>query len=291
MPVQRAWLHTERASQPAHRQVGQAVVVEDPERRSGDVIARVPAGSRTRTSRDFHAPTIVVNAVQVNGVQEAIVRRTPSTTQTVADPATRLSDTSHRGLDAPDIARIAVFAAVVAVLGLPGGFAVFGSVPITAQTLGVMLAGTILGAWRGAVSMLVLLALVALGLPLLSGGRGGIGVFLGPSAGYLLGWVIGAFVIGAIVHSGRRLTWLRTSLGVVVGGIVTVYAFGIPVQALVTRLPMAETALQSLVFLPGDIVKAVIAVAITMTLTRAYPRAFGTAASRRKTPLEPHSPR
>ncbi|WP_229715073.1 biotin transporter BioY [Subtercola lobariae] len=162
----------------------------------------------------------------------------------------------------------------MAVLGLPAGIAV-GSVPITAQTLGVMLAGAILGAWRGALSMVVFLVLVAIGLPLLAGGHGGIGVFVGPSAGYLFGWIIGAFVVGAIVHAaGRKLTWLRTSIGVVIGGIVVVYAVGIPVQAAVTRLPLGQTAVQSLIFIPGDLIKAVIAVAITMTLVRAYPRAF-----------------
>jgi biotin transport system substrate-specific component len=177
-------------------------------------------------------------------------------------------------LDATDLARIAVFTAIVAALGLPGGLSVLGSVPITAQTLGVMLAGAVLGPWRGALSMLVLLALVAIGLPLLSGGRGGLGVFVGPSAGYLLGWVFGAFAIGAIVHGGRRMTRLRTVVGMIVGGILVVYAFGIPVQAFVTRLPLGPTALQSAIFLPGDLVKTAIAAAITMTLARAYPRAF-----------------
>src|ERR1700743_981731 len=56
----------------------------------------------------------------------------------------------RRRLDATDLARIAVFAAIVAVPGLPGGFTFFGGVPITAQTLGVMLAGAILGPWLGA---------------------------------------------------------------------------------------------------------------------------------------------
>ena len=178
-------------------------------------------------------------------------------------------------LDATDIARIAVFAAIVAVLGLPGGLSVFGAVPITAQTLGVMLAGAVLGPWRGALSMVVFLALVAVGLPLLSGGRGGISVFVGPSAGYLIGWIFGALVIGAIVHAGgRKPSPLRTFVGVVVGGILVVYAFGIPVQAFVTRLPLPATALQSTVFLPGDLIKSVIATAITLTLVRAYPRAF-----------------
>jgi biotin transport system substrate-specific component len=180
-----------------------------------------------------------------------------------------------RRLDATDLARVAVFAGIVAVLGLPGGFTVLGAVPITAQTLGVMLAGAILGPWLGALSMTVLLALVAVGLPLLAGGRGGIGVFLGPSAGFALGWIAGALVIGLIVHAGGRkpVPW-RTAVGVVVGGIIVVYAAGIPVQSLVTRLPLGAAALSSLVFVPGDIVKAVIATAIVMTLVRAYPRAF-----------------
>lgn len=188
-------------------------------------------------------------------------------------------------LDATDLARVAVFAAIVAVLGLPGGFTLFGAVPITAQTLGVMLAGAILGPWLGALSMSVLLALVAVGLPLLAGGRGGIGVFVGPSAGYALGWIVGALVIGLIVHAGRRkpVLW-RTALGVVVGGILVVYAVGIPVQSLVTRLPLAETTLTTLVFLPGDIVKAVLATTITMTLVRAYPRAFRRTWATRSTP-------
>jgi biotin transport system substrate-specific component len=168
-----------------------------------------------------------------------------------------------------------VFAAIVAVLGLPGGFTILGAVPITAQTLGVMLAGAILGPWLGALSMTVLLALVAVGLPLLAGGRGGIGVFLGPSAGFALGWIAGALVIGLIVHAGRhKPVWWRTLLGIVVGGILVVYAVGIPVQSAVTRLPLAETALTTLVFVPGDLVKAVIATVIVTTLVRAYPRAF-----------------
>ena len=184
----------------------------------------------------------------------------------------RLGD---RELDATALARVAVFAALIAVLGLPGGFTIIGSVPITAQTLGVMLAGAILGPWLGALSVTVFLALVAAGLPLLAGGRGGLGVFLGPSAGYLLGWIAGAIVIGLIVHAGGRkpTTW-RTFVAMIVGGVVVIYAIGIPIQSLVTRLPLYETMLTSVVFIPGDVVKAVIATAIVMTLVRAYPRAF-----------------
>ena len=182
---------------------------------------------------------------------------------------------SRRALDATDLARVAVMAATIAVLGLPGGFSVFGAVPITAQSLGVMLAGAILGPRLGALSVVVLLALTATGLPLLAGGRGGLGVFVGPSAGYAIGWIAGAFVIGLIVHATpyKPTVW-RTALGIVVGGILVDYAFGIPVQSLVTRLPLAETALTSLVFVPGDVVKAVLATLVVLALVRAYPRAF-----------------
>ncbi len=180
-----------------------------------------------------------------------------------------------RAPDATDLARIAVFAALIAVLGLPGSFPVFGGVPITAQTLGVMLAGAVLGPWFGALSVTVLLALAAAGLPVLAGGRGGFGVFLGPTAGYALGWILGAVVIGLIVHAGGRrpVVW-RTAVAMVAGGIGAIYALGIPVQSLVTRLPLPETALTSLVFVPGDLLKAAVATAVVTTLVRAYPRGF-----------------
>jgi biotin transport system substrate-specific component len=180
-----------------------------------------------------------------------------------------------RPVDATDLARVAVFAALTAALGLPGSFSAFGGVPITAQSLGVMLAGAILGPRLGALSMIVLLTLVAAGLPLLAGGRGGIGVFTGPSAGYAFGWIAGAFVTGLIVHSStRKPTVFRTALGILVGGILVDYAFGIPVQSLVTRLPLGHTIVTSLAFIPGDLMKAAVATTTVGTLLRAYPRAF-----------------
>ena len=179
--------------------------------------------------------------------------------------------TEPRPLSA-DLARIAVFAALIIVLGtvivpLPGG------VPITGQTLGVMLAGLVLGARRAPLAILVVLALAALGLPVLAGGRGGLGAFVGPTAGYMLGWVAGAAVIGLIAHSGR-LTWWRTALAAIVGGIAVVYLFGIPVQAAATGVPLDLTALSTVVFLPGDLIKAGVATALALALQRAYPRAF-----------------
>lgn len=170
------------------------------------------------------------------------------------------------------LGRIAVFAALIIVLGtvvvpLPGG------VPITAQTLGVMLAGLVLGPRVAPLSILVVLALAALGLPVLAGGRGGLGVFVGPTAGYMLGWIAGVVVIGLLLRTGRP-TWWRVALSALVGGVLVVYAFGIPVQAVVTGVPLDLTALSALAFLPGDLIKVAAATLIVVALRRAYPRAF-----------------
>lgn len=171
-----------------------------------------------------------------------------------------------------DLARIAVFAALIIVLGmvtvpLPGG------VPITAQTLGVMLAGLVLGARSAPFAVLIVLALAAVGLPVLAGGRGGLGVFAGPTAGYLIGWLVGVIVIG-LLAGNRRTAWWRLAVASVVGGIGVVYLFGIPVQAMVTGVPLGPTALSSLAFLPGDLLKATVATALALALQRAYPAAF-----------------
>lgn len=182
----------------------------------------------------------------------------------------------RRRFPAADIARVSVFAALIAVLGLPGALNVFGSaVPITLQTLGVMLAGVILGTWRSALAVAVLLVLVAAGLPLLAGGRGGLGVFTAPSAGFLIGWLPGAAVTGWIVErGGRSPSMARLMTACLAGGIGVVYLFGIPVQALVAGLSLGKAALLSAAFLPGDLLKAVVASIVGRGTQRAYPDAI-----------------
>ena len=181
---------------------------------------------------------------------------------------------SARPSSARDLALIASFAALVAVLGLPGSLNLFGNaVPITVQTLGVMLAGSVLGWRRAGAALLVFLVLVAAGLPLLAGGRRGLGVFAGPSAGYLLAWPLGAAVTGWLVE--RRLPAYPVWWGLtanVVGGIAVVYAVGIPVQAAVLGTSsVVSTAVAAGVFLPGDALKAVVATVVAAGVHRAYP--------------------
>jgi biotin transport system substrate-specific component len=173
-----------------------------------------------------------------------------------------------------DLAYIALFAALVAVLGvLPPINVAVTPVPITAQTLGVMLAGSVLGARRGGLALLLFLAVVAIGMPVLPGGRGGLSVFTGPAAGYLYSWPIGAFVVGLLT----QLFWRRLNLGWaflanVVGGILVVYAIGVPVLAWRLDLDFG-TALRTgaTIFLPGDLIKAVLATVVAAGVYRAYP--------------------
>lgn len=178
-----------------------------------------------------------------------------------------------RRLPARDLALVASFAALIAVLGLPGAVTPFGNaVPITLQTLGVMLAGAILGARRGALAVLTFLALTAAGLPLLAGGRGGLAVFAGPSAGYLVGFVAGAFVIGWLTE--RRLPayprWWG-AFATATGGIGVVYLFGIPVQAAVTGTEGLATLVAAAVYLPGDAIKVLVTVSVASAVHRGYP--------------------
>jgi biotin transport system substrate-specific component len=176
-------------------------------------------------------------------------------------------------LSSRDLALVATFAGVVAALGLvpafvPPGFAV----PITAQSLGVMLAGAVLGARRGFLAVLLLLVLVAVGLPLLAGGRGGLGVFATPSVGFLVGWPIAAFVIGWLSERGGstyRLAWGLVAN--VLGGIVVLYAAGIVGIAVVTGTSVQAATVTTWVFLPGDVLKAVLAALVARGVHAAYP--------------------
>ncbi len=171
-----------------------------------------------------------------------------------------------------DLAYVALFAAVIAVLGTLPAVNV-GPVPITAQTLGVMLAGSVLGGRRGSFAVLLFLVLVAVGLPLLAGGRGGLGVFAGPTAGYLFSWPVAAFVIGSLTErSWHRYTVLRGTLFNVLGGIVVVYAVGVPVLQAVTGSGWGTTLWSgAAVFVPGDLFKAFLAAAIADVVRRSYP--------------------
>ncbi|MCP8897160.1 biotin transporter BioY [Shinella daejeonensis] len=177
-----------------------------------------------------------------------------------------------------DIVLTALFTAIMIVLGLmPPVTLGFIPVPITAQSLGVMLAGGILGARRGAAAIALLLLLVAIGLPVLSGGRGGLGVFAGPTAGYLVGWVAGAYVCGLIaerfVREGQNeIAQLAAFVGAAfIGGIVVVYLFGLAWLSYMSGNAFLPAVVASAAFLPGDLIKVAIAALAGRAVLAGYP--------------------
>ena len=174
---------------------------------------------------------------------------------------------------ARDLAQIAVFAALIAALTLPGAIPIGIGVPITLQTLGVMLAGAILGARKGALAVTVYVVLGLAGLPILAGGAGGLGVLVGPTGGYLLGFIPGAFVIGWLAERlTPRLKFWTLLIATVTGGIIAVYLVGIPWLAAVTGMPIgAAIVAGGLPFLLGDVIKAIVAALVAAAVHRAWP--------------------
>lgn len=172
-----------------------------------------------------------------------------------------------------DYPRIAIFVGIIAALGALPAVYIIPQVPVTAQTLGVMLAGAVLGSYRGTLAVLIFELLTLIGLPLLSGGRGGVAAFAGPTAGYLIGWLLGAWVIGAVIAALPKVNLAISSLvAFVLGGILAVYVPGILWFAYSQHAPLLAVAQGNLVFLVGDSAKVVIAVLVLLGIKAANPK-------------------
>ncbi|MDO8670005.1 MAG: biotin transporter BioY [Dehalococcoidia bacterium] len=173
-----------------------------------------------------------------------------------------------------DIVMIPLFTAITVALGFLYIPLPFSPVPVTGQSLGAMLAGSILGAKRGALSMVVFLALLAVGAPVLAGGRGGFGWLVGPSGGYIFGFVVGAFVIGLFAKSLSNLRggfwWLVVAN--VIGGIVGIHVPGVVWLAIVTHRSLVDAlVIGSVPYLPGDLLKVLASAIIAQGVYAAYP--------------------
>lgn len=172
-----------------------------------------------------------------------------------------------------NIVFIALFAALVAALGLIPKITLAFGVPITAQSLGIMLCGVVLGSKRGGLAALLFVLLVALGLPLLAGGRGGLGLFVGPSAGFIIGFPFAAYTAGLVAENWKSVPFtVAAMVGSVFGGIIVLYAFGVVGMAQVLDKSLLEAAALMTAFVPGDIIKAVIAGFVAGALYNARPQ-------------------
>jgi biotin transport system substrate-specific component len=174
-----------------------------------------------------------------------------------------------------DLSRIAIFAAIIAALTFPGAIPLGTGVPITLQTLGVMLAGVVLGGYRGALAVTLYIVLGLVGLPIFAEHSSGFAALAGPSAGFLIGFIPGAFVTGLIARANSgKFSVVRTVLGSIVGGIAVVYAIGIPVMAANLQVDLITATTYVTPFLAGDFIKVALTAIIAFGLHRAYPKAF-----------------
>jgi biotin transport system substrate-specific component len=166
------------------------------------------------------------------------------------------------------ILRRTVLSALFTALIIVGAYISFplpvSPVPIVLQNLFVLLAGLLLGRrWAlGAVALYLLLGLI--GLPVFSAARGGLAHFLGPTGGYLIGFLLAAGLAATIVGTAPRL-W-REIVAVVVGTI-SIYLIGVPWLKVVADMSWPSALAAGLTpFLIGDALKAAAAVGIARLL-------------------------
>jgi len=168
--------------------------------------------------------------------------------------------------------RMMVFASLFAALTVAGAYIQipipFSPVPVTLQVFFVLLAGSTLKSKWGGLSMIVYTLLGIAGLPVFAGGSSGMGVLLGPTGGYIFGFILAAYIIGKLSEkvenadkSGLFINALNMSAGVLV-----VYACGFIQLMLVAEIgPGTALALGVIPFLPGEIVKTAVAAYIAST--------------------------
>ena len=165
---------------------------------------------------------------------------------------------------------VAMMVAIIAILGvLPGIPLGFIPVPIILQNMVIMIAGELLGPKLGTIAVWLFLFLVALGFPLLSGGRGGMVTILGPTGGYILTWLFVPLLIGLSLRLGWRygiVEWITEFLIVWLWGAIFVEGVGAIWLANQLRTTFIPALASNILFVFGDTIKALMAVSITRRL-------------------------
>ena len=152
---------------------------------------------------------------------------------------------------------ISLFAALTAAgafISIP-----FQPVPFSLQTLFTLLAGMTLGSASGSVSQVIYILLGVIGLPVFAGFKSGMGILLGPTGGFLFGFVISAYVIGKITEE-KKEKYIFYYLLAGFTGTVIIYFIGVTQLSLITGIGIKKAILiGALPFLPGDILKIIAA--------------------------------
>lgn len=179
-----------------------------------------------------------------------------------------------RSVGAADIAVIAAFAALIIVLGavsVPVGSA---GVPIVLQNMGVLMAGMILGWRRGGLAVLLFLGVGFLGVPNMAGWTPALTSVSGPTVGYLVGYALTGFLVGALCEiAPRHPRWLQVAWFIVAGAVCVgvQYLSGSVGLALRTDMDLGAALVSNGPFIPGDAAKVVVASLVSAAVLRAVP--------------------
>jgi biotin transport system substrate-specific component len=158
----------------------------------------------------------------------------------------------------------AMFGAVTAV----GAFIIIPipPVPITLQTLFTALSGALLGGRLGALSQVIYVLLGIIGLPVFAGGKAGLGVLFGPTGGYLIGFIVGSYLIGKIIEIKKDAGIFLIAMAMIIGFLV-LYAIGILQLSVVAKLSFVKALSVGMIpFLIGDALKIAVATFVTLKL-------------------------
>lgn len=171
-------------------------------------------------------------------------------------------------LNVATMTRVALMAAVTAVAAQIAIPLPFSPVPFTLQVPAVVLSGLLLGPRHGALAQAIYVLVGAVGVPVFAGFKGGLGVILGPTGGYLVSYPLAAVVAGlaayAVTRSPRR-TALTSSFLWGVAALAVIYAIGAGWLSVVTDLPLAVAVAQGILpFVVFDLVKVALAALVAV---------------------------
>lgn len=143
----------------------------------------------------------------------------------------------------------------------------FSPVPINLATLSVFLAGSLLGAKGGAISQLVYVFLGAIGLPVFHSFTGGLNILVGPTGGYLIGYIVAAYLVGRLTSQKRGNPSTFVLASGFLAGLLACYALGTLWFMFVAGANLWSALLLCVIpFLPGDGIKIVVAILLVRKL-------------------------
>ena len=164
---------------------------------------------------------------------------------------------------------IALMAAIISVIA-PISLPIVGEVPISLATFGVMLAGAVLGSKNGTIATAIYLLLGAIGVPVFAGYTSGVGILVGVTGGYLIGYLPLAYCSGLSFANNKNLSirTLETIIGMIIGTVI-LYIIGTAWFMYVTKMNLVGALMACVIpFIPGDVIKIVLVAILAPQLER-----------------------